>query len=84
MATAETKVLDSAGNAAASKTDLDTFLSLTGFKSTDVIASNAPRRTFVTEGGGKYVLSRNRKSVRVASGPAYPKLRDKAEEEDDE
>lgn len=56
------------------------FLKLTGFEEEDVIGANAERRTFSTRQGGKYLLTQSGKQVRVISGPAYPKLREEAEE----
>lgn len=59
---------------------MDRFLKLTGFDEDDVIGANADRRTFSTRQGGKYLLTKSGKQVRVISGPAYPKLREEAEE----
>jgi hypothetical protein len=69
--------------ASTAKTALDNFLKLTGYKASDIVGSNIARRTFVTSNGGKYIVNRNGKAVRVALGPDYPNSK-KTEEGDDE
>lgn len=72
--------VDTAGNKAASKSQLASFLKITGYKQADVIGSNESRRTFVTSNGGKYVMNKKGTTVRVISGPVYPSVREEAEE----
>jgi hypothetical protein len=48
------------------------FLKITGYEASDILGSNAERRTFVTKNGGKYELSPKGTRVRVLSGPNPP------------
>lgn len=75
---------DSAGNIPADKALTKTFLDLSGYKDSDVVGSNLSRRSFVTGTGGKYVVSKSGKAIRVLSGPVTPKMAEAAEEADDE
>lgn len=75
---------DSAGNVAAPKSLLSAFLKLSGYDEADIIGSNESRRTFVTTNGGKYVVNKKGTVIRILQGPAYPKMVEAAEEEDDE
>jgi hypothetical protein len=75
--------VDSAGNRKANSKQIRAFLKVTGYKESDIIASTESRRTFVTENGGKYLLSPKGSKVRVIAGPAYPNILKEAEEEDE-
>lgn len=77
-------VPDSAGNLEANSELTGKFLKLSGYQKSDIIGSNQARRSFVTANGGKYNLTKSGKAIRIQSGPAYPKLVEKAEEEEDE
>lgn len=76
---------DSAGNVPADKDLTGKFLKLSGYAEADLMGSNQARRSFVTTNGGKYVLIKKDKAVRVLSGPPTPNMIKAAEElEEDE
>jgi hypothetical protein len=55
-------------------------LKVSGYKEAQVMGSSEARRTFSTDNGGKYLLSKKGTNVRVISGPPTPKQQEEAEE----
>jgi len=65
----------------ASAAQIERFCKLSGYQKSDILGSNK-NGTFVTSNGGKYVMDKAGKKLKVSSGPAYPNL-EPAEEEDE-
>lgn len=82
-ATAAIGLLETPDSDEADAKQLDAFLKLSGYKKEDVIGSSKARQTFSTSNGGKYFITKSGRKIRIVSGPAYPKLREEAEEDEE-
>jgi len=59
---------------------LGTFLKLSGYKKSDILAWNEDRRTVVTTNGSKYQVSRDKKQLKILTGAVPPSATPATEE----
>ena len=58
------------------------FLRLSGYTKEDIFAYSAERRTVVTKNGGKYLVSKTGRQLKVLAGPMPPAFVEEAEQEE--